>query len=484
MFNSMVCAKNRGEYMKLLVLFSAIILPSLSFAVDSTVEEFGVGNNLSCALVEESGNKNLICQGVDTDLFKTPKYANKITHMSVGHHHLCTIASGDLRCIGSDLKVTKSYSDPKLMTSFKASVCVADRGVVTCHGSSALTKFKAPSYIEIQKLAINQNHGCIIDKVKVGQNQLRCWGNNRYGKTEVPPLVNPVDVSLGKDFACAIDHLSKYKRKVVCWGKRDLLAVKPPKMHFPLSLSAGRKHICAIDQTDMNNTKLDCWGENTEGQIDHPKMKDPLLVRSSNFYTCAFYKDQGVECFGGNYHGEWDITGDLSSMKVATKLSVSLHKLITYFVGIHKNVDEKILMGWKVCYSDTYSVRGIKMSTILKNCSGKNIILACRPKGSKTLTLMASGKRDEVFKVTARDTTSGHDHNKVKFYFNVNQSLGFAPEGATLAKNSCDTQTTDGDQRLCWHTSGGSLNGGWRCGNTKSLGRSNSWERVIYQSSF
>jgi hypothetical protein len=52
--------------------------------------------------------------------------------------------------------------------------------------------------------------------------------------------------------------------------------------------------------------------------------------------------------------------------------------------------------------------------------------------------------------------------------------------GSGVYRNSCDTYSSpDADKRVCWHTSGGVLSNGYRCGVTTSI-YSSSWERVVY----
>jgi len=61
---------------------------------------------------------------------------------------------------------------------------------------------------------------------------------------------------------------------------------------------------------------------------------------------------------------------------------------------------------------------------------------------------------------------------------------GFAPEGASVHRTSCDTQdlltpTGDSDKRRCWHQKAGTLFGGWRCGDETGLKGSAAFERVV-----
>jgi len=75
-----------------------------------------------------------------------------------------------------------------------------------------------------------------------------------------------------------------------------------------------------------------------------------------------------------------------------------------------------------------------------------------------------------------------HNANGVDWYFNDSYSWGFAPEGLGVSRNSCDTANAGADQRMCWHTSGGRVSGGYRCG-ANSLNGNDDWAREIWQPS-
>ena len=57
---------------------------------------------------------------------------------------------------------------------------------------------------------------------------------------------------------------------------------------------------------------------------------------------------------------------------------------------------------------------------------------------------------------------------------------GFAGGASPINLYHVDVLNSDGDKRLSWHVNWNG-NGGWRCGTTKSLNRSQNWERVFYQ---
>ena len=134
--------------------------------------------------------------------------------------------------------------------------------------------------------------------------------------------------------------------------------------------------------------------------------------------------------------------------------------------------------GFAECFRDTYADGGTRVEDALARCPGDVLMTACRPTGSDTLALAAMGARADVtFATGPGDVT--HEANGVGWYFDENQSWGFAPPGAAVARNSCDTQNDQAELRMCWHTSGGQLDSGYRCG-ANSLNGDRGWERLIF----
>ncbi len=151
------------------------------------------------------------------------------------------------------------------------------------------------------------------------------------------------------------------------------------------------------------------------------------------------------------------------------------------FSGVQTNVPESALTGWTLCYSDTYDNFSTALSDILAGCTQANLLMACRVTGSGTLQVLANAPRADVIFDTGTGNTP-HDANGVGWYFNNSWSWGFAPQGDTIFRNSCDIGgPTDDDKRLCWHTGGGNINGGYRCGTDQGLNSSNGFERRVYQ---
>lgn len=156
------------------------------------------------------------------------------------------------------------------------------------------------------------------------------------------------------------------------------------------------------------------------------------------------------------------------------------------FSGVAQNVPIASLVGWTQCYLDLYGNGGASLDSIQTQCTGSQLMLACRAKGSSTLQLAAYAPRADVLFDTGSGDTP-HNANGVGWYFNNAISWGFAPQGDAIARDTCDTQDSsigsggvDGDKRLCWHTFSNMLDGGWRCGKNDLLNASNQYERLIF----
>jgi hypothetical protein len=139
-------------------------------------------------------------------------------------------------------------------------------------------------------------------------------------------------------------------------------------------------------------------------------------------------------------------------------------------VGVQQNVPETSLTGWTRCYTGTYGENGDSLASILTACDGPRLLLACRPVGSASFTLVAAAPSADVLFDTGTGNNTTHEANAVAW--------GFAPAGAPVERDSCDTLS--GTRRMCWHTAAGFLDSGYRCGDNTGLFDS-TWERVIYR---
>ncbi len=159
-------------------------------------------------------------------------------------------------------------------------------------------------------------------------------------------------------------------------------------------------------------------------------------------------------------------------------------------VGVQQNVPEATVTGggWTVCHSSTYNTGATAMATILADCDQAQIMYACRPVGDPNYTLLAQAPRVDVFTDTGNPTTNPGGFNTpttsngVGWYYNDDWSFGFAPAGEPLDRDSCDFNPgTAENLRMCVHTNGGNISGGYRCGNNDLNGNAG-WERVILES--
>jgi len=148
------------------------------------------------------------------------------------------------------------------------------------------------------------------------------------------------------------------------------------------------------------------------------------------------------------------------------------------FTGVLTDLRLSELGGWRRCFKGTYA-NSKDLDVIAANCDGSHLLLTCRKKDDTVLTVAAYAGREHVLYDT--DTSNiTHRANGVEWYFDQSWSWGFADEGSTVYRNSCDTESGDAEQRLCWHTSASRVTGGWRCGSTTSLNSSSDWERLVY----
>lgn len=147
--------------------------------------------------------------------------------------------------------------------------------------------------------------------------------------------------------------------------------------------------------------------------------------------------------------------------------------------GVQTNVPESSLVDWTKCFTGSYATSGTSLAmAVLSQCSKSNLMLACRATGSPTLSVLAWAPRADVLFDTGTSNTP-HDANGVGWYYSSNRSWGFAKQGDAIDRNSCDTGSTNPELRICWHTSSGNLNSGWRCGASTNAGAA--FERLIYE---
>lgn len=148
-------------------------------------------------------------------------------------------------------------------------------------------------------------------------------------------------------------------------------------------------------------------------------------------------------------------------------------------VGPQENVELRTIEGggWRQCYVANYD-DGIDLRTIRNDCNGANVMYGCRREGSDTIQVLAQAPRDDVFFDTGHENDP-HVANGVGWYYAEDYSMGFAPEGEEIRRDSCDT--VDGAQHVCFHTEPGGGAIGYRCGDDVNLqDGSRSHERIFW----
>jgi hypothetical protein len=153
--------------------------------------------------------------------------------------------------------------------------------------------------------------------------------------------------------------------------------------------------------------------------------------------------------------------------------------------------------GWTQCFIDTYADDlHAALPGLLSSCTGSYLMLAGRPTGSSTLTLLAAAPRTDVLFDTGPTAPVGsggvtHTANGTAWYFHDDDGLsdgswGFAAAGDQVFNAQCDVGDFypnfygDSSNRLCWHLI--SPYGGFRLGSTTGLNSDPNYDRLVFES--
>jgi hypothetical protein len=147
-------------------------------------------------------------------------------------------------------------------------------------------------------------------------------------------------------------------------------------------------------------------------------------------------------------------------------------------VRVNQSIHTYLKRGFQPCLQTVYNST-LSLSEVRDNCSGDVLMMACRRIDDGTLTVAAMGSRAEVLEDIGDGVNAVNPHNGVNWYYSTTRSWGFAPAGAAVNRNSCDTNGAGEGTRLCWHTNADRITGGYRCGSTLNLNGDATWERVI-----
>lgn len=171
-----------------------------------------------------------------------------------------------------------------------------------------------------------------------------------------------------------------------------------------------------------------------------------------------------------------------------------------YPYGPQQNVPVSTVTGggWSQCFTDTYADDlHAALAGLLSSCNEDYLMLAGRPTGSGSLTLLAAAPRSDVLfdtgptcPVDCNFPSPTHTANGSAWYFHDDDgrfdgSWGFATAGDRVANYQCDDGDLfygygDSTNRLCWHLVRGF--GGLRLGSLTFLTGNSGYDRLVFES--
>jgi hypothetical protein len=268
-----------------------------------------------------------------------------------------------------------------------------------------------------------------------------------------------------------------------CTSQTLMLACRPVgDDHFTLAAMGPRDavlHDCGDDSACVFESNGVGWYYSTTWSWGFAKGGQPVQRTS-----CDVNRDDDPQLRMCWHTGNGDIEsgyrcGDNSLNGDDTWERLVLQPLL-WRPGVQQNLPLADLVGWQQCWSGPYD-GSASLADILAACSGDRLLLGCRPDGAAELTLAAMAPRADVLYDCGDARDCVHLANGVGWYYSDSYSWGFAPGGEPVNRFSCDYD--DGSQtlpelRLCWHTGGGNVSSGYRCG-AGNVG--SGWERLIFQ---
>ncbi len=153
---------------------------------------------------------------------------------------------------------------------------------------------------------------------------------------------------------------------------------------------------------------------------------------------------------------------------------------INDFEGIITDIPDDRIEDWCQCHVSRFAQGSVPLDDIRSVCNGDVVMMGCRPAGAPNWSVLAMGPTREVFTNTGDNNNRTREVNGAQWYYSRNQSMGFAPLGVPVRRASCDTDNTQGEKKLCWHTERGNLMAGWRCGEQRGLNGGLNWERAVW----
>lgn len=199
-----------------------------------------------------------------------------------------------------------------------------------------------------------------------------------------------------------------------------------------------------------------------DGQVDADEQCDNGAENNGPGQLC------NVDC-GLNVCGDGDVSPDEACDDGNQIGGDGCSQLCTRYdqPGIATDLPASELVGWQPCWASTYGTAS-PVSDLLAACTLPNILIACRPVGSETLTSAAHGY---LANLQAND-------------FVAENGANWAWSPAKLKVISVAPKFPSGcaaGPGLCWRVSDTQKFTGGYCGTTEITGlNSNQWERVAY----
>jgi len=256
-----------------------------------------------------------------------------VRELAVGNQHTCALLDNyGVKCWGYNLYGQLGYGNTTTVTTMGDSLAYVNLGGNVAH------------------IAAGNNHTCAI----MSTGDVKCWGHNSRGQLGVGNSINigdypnpvftsasfgsgktAIQIALGSDFSCAIlnDHTVK------CWGaninnqlgqdggvtgdigitSNQLSNLSPILVGVDKTvsqISAGLSHVCAV----LNDGGVKCWGLNTYGQRGYaasygtgnnrpyvnygPSYMSTAYVYASGNNTCVTTTENKIKCWGQNGNGQ------------------------------------------------------------------------------------------------------------------------------------------------------------------------------------
>jgi len=212
-----------------------------------------------------------------------------------------------------------------------------------------------------------------------------------------------------------------------------------------------------------------------------PRSEGKIMVSKTAVLLSVFILSAG--CAGSFPENDLNESAATLMFNLVSASATTSGKSFLMFSGIQTNVSLAGMTGWSLCYSDLYSNASTTLGTIQSACNGANLMLACRLASvPDNLLVVAHAPRSDALFDVGTGSTAFHNANGTSWYYNSSSSWGFFASGDVENRSSCDVQTgTYPNQRLCWNTSGGLINGGYRCGSLTALNTDATHERLVLQ---